>query len=87
MRPLDCRLFPLDIIEEGEEYYWRVFTTCPDWRKMKELLEPFIPLIERRIDARLGQQLRGQSEVTKEEYPPYKSRQYVPIRKFTRRFT
>lgn len=86
IRPLDCRLFPLDIVEEGGEYYWCVFTTCPNWEKMRELFEPFIPLLENKIDSSLWRQFRKQIAVTKEEYPPYKNGQYVIVKKFAGRF-
>lgn len=85
IRPLDCRLFPLDIIEKDGEYYWCVFTTCPNWQKMKEFLEPLIPLLEDKINASLWRQFLRQIEVTKEEYLPYKSGQYVTIKRFTKR--
>lgn len=84
MRPLDCRLFPLDIIEENGEYFWCVFTICPNWRKMKELFEPLIPALEKRIGKSLWQQFIKQIAATKEEYLPYKNRQYVIIKKFTK---
>ncbi|MGA9998012.1 MAG: YkgJ family cysteine cluster protein [Pyrinomonadaceae bacterium] len=86
-RPLDCRLFPLDIIEEDGEYYWCVFTTCPNWQKMKELFEPLIPALEKKINSSLWHQFLKQIEVTKEEYLPYKSGQYVTIRRFNRNFS
>lgn len=85
IRPLDCRLFPLDIIEEDGEYYWCVFTTCPNWQKMKELLEPLIPLLEDKINSSLWRQFLKQIAVTKEEYLPYKSGQYVTIKRFAKR--
>jgi Fe-S-cluster containining protein len=83
IRPLDCRLFPLDIIEEDGDYYWCIFTTCPDWRKMKELLEPLIPLLEKRISPSLWRQFLKQIRVTKEAYAPYKSGQYVTVKRFS----
>jgi len=83
MRPLDCRLFPLDIIEENGEYFWCVFTICPNWRKMKELFEPLLPALEKRISSSLWRQFVKQIATTKEEYPPYKNGQYVIIKKFT----
>lgn len=85
IRPLDCRLFPLDIIEQDGEYYWCVFTTCPNWQRMKELLEPLIPLLEEKINSSLWQQFSKQIAVTKEEYMPYKNGQYVTIKRFARR--
>ncbi len=85
-RPLDCRLFPLDIVEQDGEYYWCVFTTCPNWEKMKELLEPFIPLLEDKFNAALWRQFCRQIAVTKEEYPPYRNRQYVIVKRFARQF-
>jgi Fe-S-cluster containining protein len=84
LRPLDCRLFPLDIIEENGEYYWCVFTTCPDWPRMKEMLEPLIPLLEQKMSLSLWRQFQKQITVTKEEYAPYKSGQYVTVKKFAR---
>lgn len=85
LRPLDCRLFPLDIIEEGGEFYWCVFTTCPNWQKMREMLEPLIPLLEDQINPALWRQFLRQIEVTKEEYLPYRRGQYVTIRRFAGR--
>lgn len=85
-RPLDCRLFPLDIIEQDGEYYWCIFTTCPNWRKMRDIFEPFIPRLEDKISASLWRQFCRQIAVTKNEYPPYKNRQYVIVKRFAGQF-
>lgn len=86
MRPLDCRLFPLDIIEENGEYFWCVFTVCPNWQKMAELLRPLIPALEKRISHSLWQQFIKQIATTKTEYLPYKNGQYVIIEKFSKNY-
>lgn len=49
---------------------------------MKELLEPLIPLLEKRMSPSLWGQFLKQINVTKEEYAPYKRGQYVTITKF-----
>ena len=35
-RPLDCRLFPLDIIKENGKYWWCIFTICPNHKKLRK---------------------------------------------------
>lgn len=81
-RPLDCRLYPLDIIEEEGRYYWCLFTDCPGWRNMRTLLDPLIPKIESEITAPLWQEYKRQIAITKEIYEPYRNGRYVIVRPF-----
>lgn len=84
LRPLDCRLFPLDIIEQDGRYYWCFYTICPTLSTMKHLLESKIPEIEPRISDALWNQFKKQIEISKEIYEPYKNRQYYIISEVTR---
>jgi len=81
-RPLDCRLFPLDIIEEDGEYWWCIFTICPKHQKIREKLIPLIPKIEKLITPEMFEQYEKQIALTKKIYPPYKLKQYEKISKF-----
>ena len=82
-RPLDCRLFPLDIIEDEGEYWWCMFTTCPQHERIREKLVPLIPKLEETITAEMFKQYKTQIALTKELYPPYKLRQFEKVRRFT----
>ncbi len=78
-RPLDCRLFPLDIIEEGGEYYWCIFTICPQHEQIRNKLIPLIPKLEAFITPGIFEQYKKQIALTKTIYPPYKLKQYEKI--------
>ena len=81
-RPLDCRLFPLDIIEEDGEYWWCIFTICPRHQMIREKLIPLIPKLEALITPEIFEQYKRQIALTKKIYPPYKLRQYEKVAKF-----
>lgn len=81
-RPLDCRLFPLDIIEEDGKYWWCVFTICPKHRKIREKLVPLIPRLEAVITPQIFEQYKKQIALTKKIYPPYRLRKYEKIKEF-----
>jgi len=81
-RPLDCRLFPLDIIEENGQYWWCIFTICPVHLEIRKKLIPLIPLLENNITPEVFKQYKKQIAITKEIYPPYKNKQYEKIKKF-----
>jgi Fe-S-cluster containining protein len=81
-RPLDCRLFPLDIIEEDGKYWWCVFTICPKHKEIREKLIPLIPKLEAVITPNMFEQYKRQIALTKEIYPPCRLKQYEKIRKF-----
>jgi Fe-S-cluster containining protein len=81
-RPLDCRMFPLDIIEEDGKYYWCIFTICPKHGELMQKLVALIPQLEALITDEIFDQYKRQIAVTKEMYPPYKLKQYEKIRPF-----
>ena len=82
-RPFDCRLYPLDILEEEGSLFWAVFTTCPRNRDMEALLEPVIERLELQLmTPGVIQQYVRQLAVTKETYPPCRNRQFRIIRPF-----
>ncbi len=81
-RPLDCRLFPLDIIEEDGIYYWCIFTICPQHNEIREKLIPLIPRLEALITPEIFKQYEKQISITKNIYLPYRLKQYEKIRKF-----
>lgn len=84
MRPLDCRLFPLDIIEEDGCYYWCFYTVCPNLAEIKERLQGTIQDIEVRISENLWRQFKEQIAISKEIYEPYRTGQYEIVREFTK---
>lgn len=84
-RPLDCRLFPLDIIEEDQKYWWCIFTICPKHEKIREKLLPLIPELESFITPEIFEQYKKQIAITKKAYVPYKLKQYEKIKEFTQK--
>jgi Fe-S-cluster containining protein len=78
-RPLDCRLFPLDIIEDEGTYWWCIFTVCPKHEIIRDKLIPLIPGLEARITEKIFDQYRQQIKITKDLYPPYRLKQYEKI--------
>ena len=81
-RPLDCRLFPLDIIEVNGEYWWCIFTTCPKHDSIKKKLIPLIPKLENCMTSKIFEQYKKQISITKKIYLPYKLKKYILIQKF-----
>jgi hypothetical protein len=81
-RPLDCRLFPLDIIEENGKYYWCIFTICPKHEEIRQKLIALIPKMEMLITDEIFEQYKEQIAITKKAYPPYKLRQYEKVKPF-----
>lgn len=79
-RPLDCRLFPLDIIEEGGVYWWCVYQSCRHPGPLGELLITRIPALEAAMTPAIWAQFVRQIAVTKETYPPYRDGQYRLVR-------
>ena len=79
-RPLDCRLFPLDIIEEDGKYFWSLFTICPKHEELEDKLLPLIPKLEELITPAIFDQYKKQISLTKTLYLPYKLKQYKKIR-------
>ncbi len=75
-RPLDCRLFPLDIVEHEGAYWWCIFQTCRHPSELAGVLVPLIPKLEAQLTPDLWQQFVRQIEVTKTSYAPYASGQY-----------
>lgn len=82
-RPLDCRIFPLDLIEEDDEYWWVILKNCSKYDKISEKLIPLIPKIETLLDLNLVRQYKKQLAITKETYAPHKSKQYIKIKKIS----
>jgi Fe-S-cluster containining protein len=79
-RPLDCRLFPLDLVEEDSEYWWVIFKNCSRYEEISKKLIPLIPKIEALFDDKnIFRQYERQIAVTKEVYPPYALKQYEKI--------
>lgn len=81
-RPLDCRLFPLDIIEENGKYWWCIFTICSKHKEIREKLIPLIPKLKAVITPEIFEQYKKQIALTKKIYPPYRLKQYEKIREF-----
>ncbi len=81
LRPLDCRLFPLDVIESDGAYYWCVFQLCQNWESLQDQLMPMLAELENRFSPNLWKQFVNQIKVTKEIYTPYKLGSYKIIKK------
>ncbi|PJE81685.1 hypothetical protein COU58_01205 [Candidatus Pacearchaeota archaeon CG10_big_fil_rev_8_21_14_0_10_32_42] len=85
-RPLDCRLFPLDIIKEDEKYWWVIFTICPQHEIIRDKLIPLIPKLESMISKDIFEQYKNQITLTKKMYLPYKLKKYEKIKKFQKNY-
>ena len=80
-RPLDCRLFPLDIVEHKGEYWWCIFLNCRAPDALADVLVPRIPALEAAMTAELWRQFRQQIALTRSTYPPYAEGRYRLIRR------
>ena len=80
-RPLDCRLFPLDIVEHKGEYWWCIFLNCRAPDELAAVLVPRIPSLEAAMTPKLWNQFRQQIALTRSTYPPYAAGNYRLIRR------
>jgi hypothetical protein len=80
-RPLDCRLFPLDIVEHEGEYWWCIFLNCRAPDELAAVLVPRIPSLEAAMTPKLWNQFRQQIALTRSTYPPYAAGNYRLIRR------
>lgn len=84
-RPLDCRLFPLDIIEEdsaetGESVYgWVVYDLCPQAQEVVARCEELLPVLERWLPT-VFHQYRHQIAFFRSRYAPYAEGRFTRIR-------
>lgn len=83
-RPLDCRLFPLDIVEHEGAYWWCVFQSCRHPGPLGELLVERIPRLEAAMTPAIWAQFVAQIAVTRQTYPPYAAGQYRLVRRVNR---
>jgi Fe-S-cluster containining protein len=81
-RPLDCRLFPLDLFEEDGEYWWIIFKNCSKYSEISKKLIPLIPTIENLFDENIFKQYQRSIAIAKETYAPYRLKQYKKIAKY-----
>jgi len=77
-RPLDCRLFPLDIIEEEGDYWWVLYDECPRRDAMGERLIPVIPELEAHLGV-VFEEYQRQIAVLKTRYDPYSTGAYRKV--------
>lgn len=80
-RPLDCRLFPLDIVEHEGAYWWCIFQTCRHPAELAEQLIPRIPALEAAMSAAVWAQFERQIAHTRTAYAPYAAGQYRLVRR------
>lgn len=79
-RPLDCRLFPLDLVEHQGDLWWCIFQSCRAPEALASVLVPAIPALEARLTPTILDQYRRQIAVTRETYAPYREGRYRLIR-------
>lgn len=79
-RPLDCRLYPLDIVEHQGAYWWCIFLNCREPDALAEVLVPRIPALEAAMTPALWSEFQRQIELTRLTYPPYAEGRYRLIR-------
>ena len=83
-RPLDCRLYPLDIVEHEGGYWWCIFLNCRDPDALAEVLVPRIPVLEAALTTTLWAEFKQQIAVTRRTYAPYAEGRYRLIRPLQR---
>jgi len=81
LRPLDCRLFPLDLIEHDGELWWCVFLGCVRPDALAERLIPRIEAIEAAMTPEILAEFVAQIAVTRERYPGYARGAYRLVRR------
>lgn len=79
-RPLDCRLFPLDIVEHEGTYWWCIFQTCRHPAELATVLVPLIPKLEAHLTPAVWRQYERQIAVTRSSYAPYAAGKYTLVR-------
>ncbi len=79
-RPLDCRLFPLDIVEEGGALWWCIFLNCRAPAELASVLVPAIPALEAHLTPALVADYLRQITVTRASWAPYRDGQYRLVR-------
>lgn len=82
-RPLDCRLFPLDIVEERGKFYWCIYTVCPKYNSIRGKLEPLLPVLEKMFSKTFFREYRSACGVAEQFYPPLVKHRYKLIREFS----
>lgn len=79
-RPLDCRLFPLDIIEQDGDYWWCIFLSCREPEALASVLVPMIPRLESLLTPGIIAEYQRQIAVTRASYAPYREGRYRLVR-------
>ena len=79
-RPLDCRLFPLDIVEHEGALWWCVFQSCVKPAELASRLVPLIDALEAALTPPLLAAFEEQIRVTKARYPAYAAGAYGLVR-------
>lgn len=79
-RPLDCRLFPLDIVEHEGAHWWCIFQNCRHPGPLGDMLIPLIPALEALITPPIWEQFVRQIAATRTHYPPYAAGQFKLVR-------
>lgn len=81
-RPLDCRLYPLDLLELEGELWWCVFTSCKKYKSILKKIRTIIPELEQIFTREMLYQYSSQSKITNLIYEPQRKKQYKKIQKF-----
>lgn len=82
-RPLDCRLFPLDIIEHEGALWWCVFLSCVRPDELAPRLIPLLDRLEPLLDEAALSAFEAQIAVTRARYPAYAAGQYRLVRRLS----
>ena len=70
-RPLDCRLYPLDIVEWEGRLWWVIFLNCRYPEMLAPGLEARIPALEAELTTEVLLPFRAQIAVTRSRWAPY----------------
>jgi hypothetical protein len=81
-RPLDCRIFPLDVLEVDGVFWWAIYTTCPQHKIIRKRLLPLAAKLEKVITSKMWEQYLEETRVIKTAYPACKSGEFELLRKF-----
>ncbi len=81
-RPLDCRLYPLDLVRHDGAYVWCIYTDCRDPDALEAVLAPAIPQLEAAMTLEVFEAFQRQIEVTRRTYPSYREGRYRVVRAY-----
>lgn len=80
-RPLDCRLFPMDLIEIDGEFWWCVFKSCKKHHTLAKKIQLIIPELEKLFTTQMLIQYSRQCKTTNFTYEPQQKQNFIKLQR------